>query len=169
MKKLILFGLLIGLGFGVNAQNADFGITAGYLNVRGSVKSDDVSVSASESGFYAGILVDFELTETFHIQPELLYASANGANAIFFPVLGKFYLNDKVNLQAGPQLVFATEEVPDDFTGTEFDLAGGLGVDILPSLFTEIRYTFQINNSYTGSGDIKVRGNYLTLGVGYTF
>ena len=169
MRKTILLCLFLGTILAAEAQNNTFGLTAGYLNVRGNINSDEVTFSASESGYYAGIVADIAITKSFKIQPELLYARANEAGAIFLPIMGKFYLNDKFNLQLGPQLVFSTEDVPDDFTGTEFDLAGGLGIDITSALFIEARYSFQINNSYTGDQDIKIRGNYLTLGMGYKF
>ncbi|MCW5517506.1 porin family protein [Muriicola sp. Z0-33] len=169
MKKLMFLGLLMSLIFSANAQDADFGVKGGYLNVRASIKADDISISASESGFYLGVLAVLKFSDKFHLQPELLYARVSEADAIFLPVIGKIYLTDKLNLQVGPQLVFSTQEVPDDFTGTEFDLAGGLGIDITSVIFTEVRYTVQINNSYTGQEDIKVRGNYLTLGVGFRF
>ena len=85
------------------------------------------------------------------------------------PILGKFAISEKFNLQAGPQLVFSFEETPEDFSSVEFDIAGGIGYDIDEDFFIEARYTFQINNSYTGSEDVKVRGNYLTVGLGYKF
>ena len=169
MKKLVVFIFTIVMSSAAVAQDVDFGLTGGYLNARGSIKSDEITVSASESGFYLGILVALKLSDKFHLQPELLYAKVKEGDAIFLPILGKIYLNDKFNLQIGPQLVFATEETPDDLSGIEFDLAGGLGLDITPVLFTELRYTFQINNSYTGNEDIKLRGNYLTIGIGFRF
>ncbi len=169
MKKVLLIATIALFGISANAQSPDFGVTAGYLNARGSVKAEGISVSASESGFYAGVSADFEISENFHIQPELLYASVDGNGAIMLPVVGKFYIDDKFNVQAGPQFVFSTEDTPDDFSSIEFDLAGGLGYDITDNIFAEARYTFQINNSYTGDEDIKVRGNYLMVGIGYKF
>ena len=168
-KPFITFVALLGTLTGLMAQDADFGITAGYMNARGSVKVDGGSFSNSESGIYAGVVADFSLTDVVHIQPELLYASVDGSDGLLLPVMLKYYVAPKVNFQAGPQFVFSLEDVPDDFTGIEFDLAGGVGVDIVAGLFAEARYSFQLNNSYTGSEDVKVRGNYLTIGVGYTF
>ena len=85
------------------------------------------------------------------------------------PILGKFAISEKFNFQVGPQMVFSLEESVEDFSNVEFDVAGGVGYDIDDDFFLEARYTFQINNSYTGSEDVKVRGNYLTIGVGYKF
>ena len=45
----------------------------------------------------------------------------------------------------------------------------GIGYDIEDAFFAEARYTFQLNNSYTVPEDFKIRGNYLTIGLGYKF
>lgn len=170
MKKLIIFVVIFNFAFVLKAQgDIDFGITAGYLNARASIKGDGLTISDSASGFYAGLVVDFKATETFHIQPELLYLNVEDGEALMLPIMGKFYITDKLNFQAGPQLVFALEDVPQDFSSVEFDLAGGLGIDITDQFFMEGRYSVQINNSYTGPEDIKLRGNYLTIGAGYKF
>ena len=170
MKKLVLVVVAVfAIVLSSNAQEARFGATAGYLNARGSVKAEDVTVSASESGFYIGAVADFNVAENFNIQPELLFAVVDESEGIILPILGKFAISEKFNLQFGPQLVFSLEDTPEDFSSVEFDVAGGIGYDIDKDFFIEARYTFQLNNSYTGSEDIKVRGNYLSVGVGYKF
>lgn len=170
MKKLLLVAIaVLGFTYSSKAQEVRFGATAGYLNARGSVKADGISISASESGFYLGAVADFDVSENFNVQPELLYANVDGSSGLMLPILGKFAISEKFNLQAGPQLVFSFEETPEDFSSVEFDIAGGIGYDIDEDFFIEARYTFQINNSYTGSEDVKVRGNYLTVGLGYKF
>ena len=171
MKKLFFVGLaVVGFVCSSQAQDVRFGATAGYLNARGSVKAEGISISDSESGFYFGAAADFEVAENFNIQPELLYVNVNEASALFLPILGKFAISEKFNLQAGPQLVFSLEdEIPDEISSFEFDIAGGIGYDITEDFFVEARYTFQLNNSYTGSEDVKLRGNYLTVGLGYWF
>lgn len=170
MKKLLLVAItVLGFTYSSQAQEVRFGATAGYLNARASVKADGVSISASESGFYIGAIADFNVAENFNIQPELLYANVDEASALFLPILGKFAISEKFNIQVGPQVVFSLEESIEDFSSVEFDIAGGLGYDITDDFFVEARYTFQINNSYTGDEDIKVRGNYLTVGLGYKF
>jgi opacity protein-like surface antigen len=170
MKKIaIAVVALVGCLAGANAQDIDFGITAGYMNARGVVKVDDVSISANESGFYGGIMAEFSVADKIGIQPELLYASIDGSDGILLPILLEYAITPKLHFQAGPQLVFSLEDLPDDITGVEFDLAGGIGYDITDAFFAEARYTFQVNNSYTGPEDIKIRGNYLTIGLGYKF
>jgi len=172
MKKLFFVTLaVVGFVCSSQAQNVRFGATAGYLNARASAKVEGITVSDSASGFYIGAVADFEVAENFNIQPELLYASGfDEGSGLFLPILGKFAISEKFNLQAGPQLTFSLEDdIPDDVSSVGFDIAGGLGYDITEDFFVEARYTFQINNSYTGSEDIKARSNYLTVGLGYKF
>ncbi|HBU78673.1 MAG TPA: OmpW family protein, partial [Muricauda sp.] len=159
MKKLLLVAItVLGFTYLSQAQEVRFGATAGYLNARGSVKADGISISASESGFYLGAVADFNVSENFNVQPELLYANVDGSSGLMLPILGKFAISEKFNLQAGPQLVFSLEDSIENYSSVEFDIAGGLGYDITDDFFVEARYTFQINNSYTGSEDVKVRG-----------
>ncbi|WP_228238969.1 porin family protein [Allomuricauda sp. M10] len=170
MKKLFFVAIsVIAFTYSSNAQEVRFGATAGYLNARGSIKADGLTVSASESGFYFGAVADFTVSDNFNVQPELLYATVDGSSAIMLPILGKIAIAEKLNFQVGPQVVFSLEESVEDFSNVELDIAGGIGYDIDEDFFLEARYTFQINNSYTGSEDVKVRGNYLTIGVGYKF
>lgn len=169
MKKIILSATCILGGMLLQAQQVDFGVTAGYLNGEAKVKAEGITLSANESGFYIGAVADFTLIGDFHIQPELVYANIDDSDGIFLPILAKYYVAPKLNLQAGPQFVFSLEDTPEDFSSVEFDLAAGLGFDITEKFFAEARYSFQINNSYTGSEDATVRANYLTIGLGYTF
>lgn len=169
MRKVFFIAMAVLFGLNIQAQSIDFGVTAGYLNGRASVKFDEGTFSDSQSGFFIGGLVDFVLTEKTSIQPELLYASIDDGSALMLPVMLKSYITDKLNFQVGPQFVFSLEESVEDFSNVELGLAGGLGFDITDNFFLQARYSFQLNNSYTGSEDFKVRANYLTAGVGYKF
>lgn len=170
MKKLVLFIAIAVLAFtNVNAQDSQFGLTAGYLNVDAKVKFDGTTVSASDSGFYIGALADFTVSETFHVQPELVYANVNESSALILPIMGKYYVSDSFNLQAGPQFTFSLEETPDDFSSIAIALGFGAGYDINENFFIEARYSFQLNNYYTGSEDLTAKENYLTFGIGYKF
>jgi opacity protein-like surface antigen len=169
MKKFILGTACLLGGLMLHAQDVDFGVTAGYLNAEGKVKAEGLTFSANESGFYIGAVADFTLTDEFHIQPEVVYASIDEGDGILIPIMAKYYIVDKLNLQAGPQFAFSLEDTPEDISSVEFDLGVGVGYDITENFFAEARYSFQINNSYTGSEDLTARVNYLNIGLGYTF
>ena len=169
MKKL-LYAAIVVFGLAIsNAQQVEFGATGGLLSVRASAEFEGNSASDSETGFYVGGVVDFSISEKFHIQPELVYANVNGGNGLILPIMAKYYVSNGFNIQAGPQLDFSLEEVPDDFTGTGISLAGGLGYDIDDNFFIEARYSFQLNDYYTGNLDVETSSNFLMVGVGYKF
>jgi len=168
MRKVLVCALIVfGSVLHSQAQEVRLGATAGFLNAKGSIKTQGLSISNSESGFYVGAVADFTISENFNIRPELLYANVNDAEGLILPVLGVFGISEKFNLQLGPQFVFSLEESVEDFSSVELGLAGGIGFDIDEDFFIEARYSFQLNNSYTGSEDFKVRANYLSVGVGY--
>ena len=170
MRKL-LFTIAVTLIFVLNgtAQDTKFGATAGFLNAGAKVKFGGDSVSDTEAGFYVGLIADFEASEKFHVQPELLYANVNESSALFIPVLGKIYVAESFSLHVGPQFGISLEETGEDSSSFSFELAGGLGYDITDQFFIEARYAQQLNNAYTGDLDITARGNGLFVGIGYTF
>ncbi|MBS9463720.1 PorT family protein [Flagellimonas sp. 389] len=169
LKRIVLIFALTGTALTGVAQDINFGLTGGFANVRQTVKEGNITISDSESGIYAGAFANFSVNNNFAIQPELLYSAVEDVQAIVVPIMGKFYMTDILYLQTGPQIAFSLEDIPDDFTGVEFGLAGGLGLDITDLFFAQARYSFQLNNSFTGNDNVKVRFNYLTIGLGYKF
>ncbi|MDR0832911.1 MAG: PorT family protein [Candidatus Symbiothrix sp.] len=71
MKKVVLVMLIALSAVTMNAQGIKFGVTAG-LNF--SNWSGDVKDAKMKTGFQAGVVADFALTESFSIAPELLFA-----------------------------------------------------------------------------------------------
>lgn len=171
MRKLLPF-LIFTFVFlqTTSAQDIDVGITAGYLNADGKLELGDVEVNLdAESGFYAGFVLDFSLSDRFGLRPEILYFNVDDSDAIFIPLLAKIGIFKGLHVQAGPQLGFALEDLPEDTSAVEIGFAAGLGLDVPGGFFVEGRYAFQLNNSYTGDLDITSRANYITLGAGYKF
>lgn len=170
MNKILFVIAFTVVGFTTNAQSTKFGVTAGYLDEQTILKANGETEHNSESGFYAGILLDIKVSNKFYLQPEILYGQVvKDGGAIFAPVICKIYMDNNASFQVGPQFVFATEEIPDEIADIEYDLIGGLAFDFSEHIFIEGRYTYQLNNSYTGDLDLKVRANYLTIGLGYKF
>lgn len=170
MKKMLFAVVIAVLGItNVVAQDIDFGVTAGYLNANAKVSISDVSVTASESGFYIGGIADIAVSEKFNIQSELLYANVDGSSGVMLPIMVKYYVSEKFNIQAGPHFDIATESVPEDFTSIGISLAAGLGYDLSENFFIEGRYSFQLNDYYTGDLDLETTTNSLLIGIGYKF
>jgi len=173
MKKIIFLAVaLFAFSFGYAQQ---FGVKAGFNSTSFAVTVLDESDSESISGFYIGLLAEFELSEAIMLQPELQYVniSEDGESTGFLniPIMFKYYIAEGFNVQAGPQISYSLEESVDDFSNLGIDVAVGLGYDINDNFFVDARYSYNVNNRYTGAGseDLSVRYNAFQVGVGYKF
>lgn len=140
MKKLLLLAII---AFTTQFTFAQFevGITGGYLNVTGEGDNED------ESGFYGGLYTELSFSNSFKLQPELLYGHAGETNFFYLPVMLKYYVGGSdFNLQVGPQATyFFGDNIDGDFTDQlGLDLGVGVGYDILHNIFIEARYGFKI-------------------------
>lgn len=105
------------------AQEVQWGVKAGYnlSSLSGSPEGVDVSY---RSGFHAGVLAEFGLSEKFSVQPELLYSTEGASSSYDFeesgftvssseelklgylnlPIMAKYFVIPALSIQAGPQL-----------------------------------------------------------------
>ena len=137
MKKLLLTAAIaVFILSSVNSQDITFGAKAG-INIA-NLDVTDANID-SRTSLHLGVTAEFEISDTFSIQPELLY-SAQGAtesdtyedsfirevseyewklNYIQIPIMAKFYVSEGLSLEAGPQIGFlASAEVDSDSTET---------------------------------------------------
>jgi len=173
MKKIILtVAAIFAFGF-ANAQDMKFGVKAGYLN---SNFTGDFDGGKARSSFYVGGLVDFSVSEKFHVQPELLYSmEGNGEdggklNFINVPIMAKYYVMDGLSIQAGPQIAFVAggDEVKDFTKSTDFRLGFGAGYELSGGLFFDARYNLGLSNISDFDGaDAKTKS--FNVGLGYRF
>ncbi|QBO59448.1 porin family protein [Chryseobacterium salivictor] len=171
MKKLFLAGA-VALFTGLNAQQTTFGANAGMLTAFAKVKTPGVTETDSQTGFYAGFFAEFSAGNNFKIQPAVNYANIGNSSALQIPVMVKYYVDPKFNLQFGPQFLFDLEEnpMPDFYNSTNFGLALGGAYEFTQKLFVEARYSFQLNNHLKNApSGYTVKANYLNLGLGYKF
>ena len=142
MKKLLLTAAIAVFTLSsVNAQDITFGAKAG-INIA-NLDVTDANID-SRTSLHLGVTAEFEISDTFSIQPELLYSSQGATesdteeissfryvsendwklNYIQIPIMVKFYASEGLSLEAGPQIGFlASAEV--DFVNTETDLLTG--------------------------------------------
>ena len=153
MKKMSLVALLvifsITIAYGQGETN--FGLTGGFINGSGkaSVAGFDVAEVQNGSGFFIGLLADISVAESFSVQPEILYAGIDGEGVILIPVMAKYYIAEKFNIQAGPQLDFLTglnELEKRAIKTTGFSLGFGAGFDISEKIAVQARYNVGLNN-----------------------
>ena len=183
MKK-VLFAAVAVFAFGfTNAQdssNMSFGVKGGLnmSNFTGDLDSD------AKIGFFVGGFAEFKVTEKFAVQPELLFSNlgakdndideALNLNYILVPVMAKFYVTEKFNLEAGPQVGFLMsakvdgEDVKDFFKSTDFALNLGAGFDVTENLTVGLRYSLGLSNVIDADG-VDVKNSNIGLGLGFKF
>ena len=109
MKKLILIVFTVLVSAGSFAQGIDVGIKAG-ANFSTLTDVPDVS---TRTGFLIGGFVTLKFTEKMALQGDILYSQqgADGKNGysdlaldyVIFPIVFKYYIINRLNIQAGPQ------------------------------------------------------------------
>ena len=176
MKKYFLFATLAIFTLQYNnAQDVSFGVTGGLFLGSADIEiagfdigsiSNDLDV-LDGGGFYVGLLADVEIIGDFHIQPELLYANIGGESAVVIPIMAKYYVAEKFNLQAGPQLDFILDvpTLAKEFIDTfGFSMAVGAGFDITEKISVQAKYSFGLNDRIDKSiNDLLDTGGFLNL------
>lgn len=162
--------------FNANAQGEfKIGITGGLLNTDANIKISLLNFNLAnidainKTGFYVGGIADIGISDKFHVQPELTYGSAGDLSFIYVPIMAKYYIVPKLNIQLGPQFSFSSNL--DDIKGAIQDIEGvlgtnsnlddvlnslgvdfgfGAGFDVTDQFSVQARYAFEITNRYSG-------------------
>ena len=206
--------LLFFLSFAItlNAQQTSFGVKAG-LNYSSVVGDLTEGIKFRFSG-HAGVFLEVEFTDKFSFQPELLYSSqgfqfssdlntienSGGTtdqndfrtnvqfNYLTVPILGKFALNDRLDVEFGPQFGFLLNQVTkiknldqrddtlaDNRTSTsgdfqlDYGVVAGVGVKINERFSVSPRFYMGLRNRLNGAlGTVQNYNVALQLSVNYS-
>lgn len=177
--KIIALTVLLLVTYNVSAQQYHpiiFGVKTGFSFA--SVR-DKFELSKSSSdiklGYHVGFLVDFELSEDFHLQPELGVSSEGRDDLAFYwielPIVGKYYFTELVALQFGPSFGYLVDINPnkvDLFNRFNYGLEFGINVDFAPRFFFEARYSAGLADIDKDDA-VKSRQNNVVLTIGHYF
>ncbi|KAB1068350.1 PorT family protein [Tamlana haliotis] len=182
MKKILLSSLfLLGLA-NLNAQNIQYGIKGGlnFANVYGDNTENIDMVTA----FNFGAMAEIPFSEKFSFQPELLFSGAGfsidedvtALNYINLPLMGKYYITNRLSLEAGPQIGFLVSakhedlDVKDAYNTVDFGLSAGLGYKLNNGLNFGVRYNYGLTDINNIEG-LSSKNNIgaLQLSIGYFF
>ncbi|GAB3720007.1 porin family protein [Flavobacterium koreense] len=157
MKKLFFTAILLGTIFYSNAQETTFGAKAGVDIATVKVKFGGTTATASETGYFAGGFANIGVSESFSVQPELLFVAITDFNFLSVPILGKYSVSEKFGVLAGPSLNYYLDATEDQFK---------LNLDFGATY--EISEDFGINAKYSmGMGDVNISGIF--IGTEYKF
>lgn len=181
MKKFIFFTVLSIFCFIVNAQDnqsnssdINFGLKGG-LNFT-MIAGDDTEEFDGRMAFHAGVVAEFQISEKFSFQPELLYSSqgdkmtSEGMDVDFkldylnIPLLAKYYVAEGFSLEAGPQFGFLLSskveaggvsiDIKDMMKGIDFGVDFGVGYKLENGLNFAARYNLGLSNIVENDGAI---------------
>ncbi len=195
----------------VSSQGTYFGVKAGanYSSIVGDL-TDGLKFRFSG---HVGVFAEFDMSYKFKFQPELLYssqgfqfssdlASIEGEepgnqndfrnnvrlNFLTIPLLGKFALNENINVEFGPQFGFLLNQVviiknldeledtdvdrrtstPGDFQ-LDYGATVGLGIRITDQLSLAPRAYIGLRNRLNGLPNAQNYNVALQLSLNYTF
>lgn len=207
MKKIILSVITVMTFVFVHAQDIRYGVKGGLNLSNFSGDTDGINLK-SKAGFNVGGFAEIKLVNKFYIQPELLYSTQGtkfkfnfyteggvfqsadisfNLSYINLPVMFKYYVADKLNIEAGPQIGFLTSakakttlkgysgshemDAKDFFRSIDFGLNFGAGYEFTENIFASARYNLGLANiAKTEAGDnSKIHNGVFSLSVGYKF
>lgn len=186
MKKILLTAAAVFAISFANAQDAKFGAKAG-LNFSSIAGFEGAK---NQVGFHIGGYATISVSDKFAVQPELLY-SAQGAkfeggslnlSYINIPVMAKFNVADKFNLEVGPQiglLMSATaksdnggsEDYKSLMNSTDFGLNFGAGYEVAENINVGLRYCLGLSQLQKElvTGATAYKNTNIQLSLGYSF
>ena len=185
MKKFFLTAAAVFAISFANAQDVKFGAKAG-LNLSSLANAEGAK---TQVGFHLGGYATISVSDKFAVQPELLY-SAQGAkfeggslnlSYINIPVMAKFNVADKFNLEVGPQiglLMSATAkssagslDVKEGYKTMDFGLNFGAGYDVAENINVGLRYCLGLSQleKELASGETATKNTNIQLSLGYRF
>jgi hypothetical protein len=207
MKKNIL-ALIVLLSIGVtNAQDIKYGAKIG-LNIAN--RPAEIS-SKALLGINIGGFAEFPVSDVFSIEPELLYSmqgnkiysSSNSGSStysstgkvslsyIVLPVMVKYYIADKISLEAGPQIgyllaasydrttensiggvITSTSTSSTDKSGLrsiDLGINFGAGYKVSDNIYAGFRSYLGTSDTYDPSGPLSVKNTVFSFNLGYSF
>ncbi|MFK5983511.1 MAG: porin family protein [Flavobacteriaceae bacterium] len=156
------------------AQGIDVGIKAG-ANFANLTDSDNGS---TRTGFVAGAFVTLKFSDKIALQGDVLY-SQQGAefdigkfnlDYVNVPVVFKYYLVKRLNIQAGPQFGVLIDD-NDIFDYESYDVSGvvGLGLDLPLGIRVTGRYNFGLSEIFPNINGSSVKNSVFSLTAGFSF
>lgn len=189
MKSLMILGLSL-LTMQIAKSQVKFGIKAGFNFSNLAISGENVtSLAESKSDFNVGALANVNISETFILQPELVY-SGQGSDVknssgklnygyLNIPVLLKYQFAMGFFIETGPQLgillsaKFKTDSSTLDqkniVKSSDFAWVFGFGYKIpVVNLGLDFRYNLGLTN-IENSSIVTVKNRVFQMGVFYLF
>ena len=185
MRRIaIIFLALCATSFGFAQDDEEiidlkttFGIKAGYNAIQMKIESESGDRIQKEAGVYFGAFVTIKTSETFSIQPEVLYSSSrynfnDNIEMIHIPVSLKFDLANNFTGFIGPEAQFLLGIGDFDtalYNDIMFGFHFGASYEVAPHFFLEARPYFALSKLLDDGPGSSRKLNTLQVGLAYEF
>ena len=184
MKNFTLLVFALLLSTSSFSQGVDLGIKGGatFANLTG------VTDGSTKTGFVGGAFVTIKFSDKIAIQGDLLYSQQGveldvdkiNLDYINFPLVLKYYIIKRINIQAGPQFGTVINDNLGGFLGSNidfnsFDVTGvvGIGVDLPLNFRITGRYGFGLSDISFSDNDFSIdtnsKNSVFSLTAGFSF
>ena len=184
MKNFTLLVFALLLSTSSFSQGVDLGIKVGatFANLTG------VTDGSTKTGFVGGAFVTIKFSDKIAIQGDLLYSQQGveldvdkiNLDYINFPLVLKYYIIKRINIQAGPQFGTVINDSLGSFLGSNidfnsFDVTGvvGIGVDLPLNFRITGRYGFGLSDISFSDNDFSIdtnsKNSVFSLTAGFSF
>lgn len=168
MKKYFFILIALGFAISVNAQETKFSIVGGIQNA--AVQGDLIDQGFNTgNNFYIGFGSEFSLSNRFSIYSELTYSNFSSTSYFQLPVLFKYRFSEKTSFLLGPQLGYVSDKSARFVSDFSIGLSAGLRRDFSDKLYGMLRYTYQLNDHYTGPFNTSHKIDMASIGIGFKF
>ncbi|PNQ72342.1 hypothetical protein C1T31_12400 [Hanstruepera neustonica] len=173
MRKTILLLALTMIATISFAQNAKYGIRAGYNISNLDFEPAPLMDNQHRNGFAIGVFGEYDLSASIALAPELQF-SAEGAkdralrvDYIQAPILLKFRIGSKIAIGAGPLVGVKVHEFEDGYRNFGFSGVGALEFMITDEIFIDARYHYGVTNILDDNPvGLEAKNTNLQIGIG---
>jgi hypothetical protein len=177
MKTTSILGSALFFLFSAQAQQAHFGLKGG-VNIS-QLHFNDNTTMDSKVGVNAGVFAHIHASETWAIQPEVLYSlegakQKNGNSKVTYNL--NYMFHNGFRLEGGPQIGFllnAKTKTGDltvnntSFQSTAFSIPLGVGYLTSSGVGIDARYVFGLSNIRDAENGPTIQSNVFQLGLFY--
>jgi hypothetical protein len=179
--KSIMLVLLFSIPSFVFAQGVGFGLKGGVNFANQAITNINTE---SMTGYHGGAYFVFGFSETFALQPEVLFSSQgstlpdvdelNEFNYISVPLLLRWKPVTFLSIEAGPQFSYLLdarregESVKEEVKKTDLGLAAGLTLHTPIGFNGGVRYVWGFTNIGNLENDLEIKNKMLQVFVGWT-
>ncbi len=118
------------------------------------VKVEGVSYTTADpsiSGIHSNFTINYEINSNLFIVIQGYYDTYPGVDIFEVPIMGKKYISNRIFISSGASATFISSGENWAQSDTQFRMIHGVGYDVLPNFFMEVRQNFDFGTSTSKS------------------